>query len=218
MGSRMLITEGDGVMINSTRHVAEELSNGDSESVATCKTCNPRNRQSMHGGSSQNEIPTHLPPQAEPQEPAQPYNIYVLSEAYIGHQQEPQDDEHQQQHPNESLPSGSHPQDSLSRDGSTPHSERDKEKIRVKQHRLILLLHSEKCKQKAGKCLVTPHCTRMTRLWEHMNPCKECLCTFPHCRSSRYILSHYRKCKDSRCQVCNPVREIIQNSMSPRKW
>jgi TAZ zinc finger len=230
----MQIKEGDGPIINSVRKEMDELSIVDSESVETVKMHNlqgrstqpPPNRQPMQDRSSQNEMPSHLPPQTPPSpspqlpEPPMAQRTHAISDLSRDPQQEkqPQNNQHQQLHPNESLSSSKHPQETLSGHGSTPHSERDQDQLRHKQKRLILLHHSAKCQHKAGKCLVTPHCTMMKQLWEHITQCKECSCTFPHCRSSRYILSHYRKCKDSNCQGCNPVREIIRNSRSPRKW
>jgi TAZ zinc finger len=233
MGSRMQIKEGGESMINSMRKDMDELSIVDSESVETVKMHNlqgrtppPPNRQPMQDGNSQNKMPSHLPPQAPPQllappmaQPTQPCSSHdYMSDPSGGPQKQQQPQNNQQLHPNESVSSSKHPQESMSGHGSTPHSKRDQDQLRHKQKRLILLHHSAQCQHKAGKCLVTPHCTMMKQLWEHITQCKVVSCTFPHCWSSRYILSHYRKCKDSNCQGCNPVREIIRNSRSPRKW
>jgi TAZ zinc finger len=86
------------------------------------------------------------------------------------------------------------------------------EKIRHKQRRLLLLHHASRCAYKPGTCPVTPHCSTMKRLWEHIDVCKNQSCTVQHCLSSRYILSHYRRCKDNHCPACGPVRENIQKA------
>ena len=50
--------------------------------------------------------------------------------------------------------------------------------IRHKQQRLLLLRHASMCQyEEAGKCPVTPHCTSMKRLWEHMEHCRNQQCT-----------------------------------------
>jgi Bromodomain/TAZ zinc finger len=86
------------------------------------------------------------------------------------------------------------------------------QKIRHKQQRLLLLRHASRCEHESGKCPVTPHCSSMKRLWDHIAVCKNQTCTVQHCLSSRYVLSHYRRCKDTHCPACGPVRDNIQKS------
>ena len=89
-----------------------------------------------------------------------------------------------------------------------------KEKIRHKQQRLLLLNHSAKCphnEDDAGRCMVTPHCANMKQLWRHIQECKDNRCQVAHCFSSRGVLSHYRKCREANCPVCGPVRDTIRN-------
>jgi hypothetical protein len=96
--------------------------------------------------------------------------------------------------------------------GGSNKNDPDYQKIRHKQQRLLLLRHASRCQHESGQCPVTPHCSSMKRLWEHIAVCKNQACTVQHCLSSRYVLSHYRRCKDTRCPACAPVREIIQKS------
>jgi len=84
--------------------------------------------------------------------------------------------------------------------------------VRHQQQRLLLLRHAAKCNHEENTCPVTPHCTGMKKLWNHIVECKDQKCITPHCVSSRYVLSHYHRCRDLRCIVCGPVREAIHRS------
>ncbi len=104
------------------------------------------------------------------------------------------------------------PSMSLGDMGSRPeHNKTEKTRIIHKQQRLLLLRHASKCTAPEGQCTVTPHCTNMKRLWQHISTCAKKDCDTPHCISSRYVLMHYRKCKDSKCPSCQPVRDAIGN-------
>jgi len=87
-------------------------------------------------------------------------------------------------------------------------SREQKERLRHKQERLLLLHHSSKCTKQDGTC-TTPYCLDMKQLWTHMAKCENASCQIAHCYSSRTILSHYRKCKDHKCPVCTPVKSHI---------
>ena len=87
--------------------------------------------------------------------------------------------------------------------------------IRHKQQRLLLLHHAAKCPHEDGRCTVTPHCADMTRLWSHMEGCKDNQCSVPHCFSSRAIFRHYRKCREANCPACGPVRETVRRNRAP---
>lgn len=104
------------------------------------------------------------------------------------------------------------PSMSLGEMGSRPEQNKtEKTRIIHKQQRLLLLRHASKCTAPEGQCTVTPHCTNMKRLWQHISTCAKKDCDTPHCISSRYVLMHYRKCKDSKCPSCQPVRDAIGN-------
>ena len=113
---------------------------------------------------------------------------------------------------NGSAPSGSGSTSSRPTPGSSNKNDADWQKVRHKQQRLLLLRHASRCQHESGQCPVTPHCSSMKKLWEHIAVCKNQTCTVQHCLSSRYVLSHYRRCKDTRCPACRPVRETIQKS------
>jgi hypothetical protein len=87
-------------------------------------------------------------------------------------------------------------------------SREQKERLRHKQERLLLLHHSSKCTNQDGTCR-TPYCHEMKQLWTHMAKCENASCQVAHCYSSRTILSHYRKCRDRKCIVCAPVKSHI---------
>ena len=80
-----------------------------------------------------------------------------------------------------------------------------------KQQRLLLLRHSTKCPFDDGKCMTTPYCGEMKKLWKHMARCTDNDCRVAHCFSSKSILSHYRKCKDPQCLSCGPVRKTQES-------
>jgi hypothetical protein len=91
-------------------------------------------------------------------------------------------------------------------------SESEWQKIRHKQQRLLLLRHASRCQHDAGTCPVTPHCSSMKKLWEHIAHCKNQQCKVQHCLSSRYVLSHFRRCTNAKCPSCGPVRDSIKRS------
>ncbi|KAL3923774.1 MAG: hypothetical protein SGILL_001456, partial [Bacillariaceae sp.] len=110
------------------------------------------------------------------------------------------------------------PQNGRAISGGTNRQVSDRQQVlRHQQQRLLLLRHAAKCHHEDGKCLVTPHCAGMKRLWKHIAECKDQKCLVPHCVSSRYVLSHYHRCKDVRCPVCGPVREAIHRSHEKQK-
>jgi E1A/CREB-binding protein len=94
---------------------------------------------------------------------------------------------------------------------SRSEAELQKQKIRHKQQRLLLLRHASRC-QHTVNCPTTPHCASMKELWDHIAHCRNQQCTFQHCLSSRYVLSHYRRCREPSCPACAPVRETIRSS------
>jgi len=97
-------------------------------------------------------------------------------------------------------------QDSL----AIPIFDTDTKETRHKRHRLLLLRHASKCTAENGTC--NPKCAEMKVSWKHLANCKDSYCKVPHCLSSRYIISHYRRCR-SPCNICGPVKEIIQNGV-----
>jgi E1A/CREB-binding protein len=95
-------------------------------------------------------------------------------------------------------------------------SREQKDRLRHKQERLLLLHHSSKCTKQDGTC-TTPYCLEMKQLWTHMAKCENASCQIAHCYSSRTILSHYRKCRDNKCPVCSPVKAHIWREKNRNK-
>lgn len=79
-----------------------------------------------------------------------------------------------------------------------------------KQQRWLLFLrHASKCTASEGKCNISPHCHMARQLWTHLGSCRERDCQYTRCNASRTLLHHYRICTDSRCPVCGPVKQMI---------
>ncbi len=79
--------------------------------------------------------------------------------------------------------------------------------LKVKQQRLLILIHSSIC-TRGSSCPLNPHCAKMKSLWEHMQTCRIKSCNVRHCYSSRVLLTQFRRCRYERCQLCMPVRRI----------
>lgn len=78
--------------------------------------------------------------------------------------------------------------------------------LKDQQQRLLLLRHASKCHfADEGQCSITPQCYQMKLLWEHLQNCRNNLCSYSHCMSSRYVLEHFSKCKNLRCPLCGPI-------------
>lgn len=96
------------------------------------------------------------------------------------------------------------------------YSSSDRDKIRLIQRQLVVLLHANKCAQRERQatngdysCDV-PHCETMKQVLTHMLHCDTTsgvtACDIPHCTSSRQILSHWKYCAEVNwCPVCCPL-------------
>mmetsp|Transcript_16450 Transcript_16450/g.23398 ORF Transcript_16450/g.23398 Transcript_16450/m.23398 type:complete len:1651 (+) Transcript_16450:347-5299(+) len=102
------------------------------------------------------------------------------------------------------------PMNEMERKRPERHDDQEKQRIKHKVQRLVLLRHASRCKAKEGECTVTPYCAEMKALWNHVRECQKSQCDVPHCMSSRYVLSHYKRCKDPSCPSCVQAKEIMK--------
>ncbi len=83
----------------------------------------------------------------------------------------------------------------------------NRETIKAKQQRLLLLHHALNCSR--SFCSLTRHCTKMKLLWTHIVICNSESCKVSYCRSSRSILTHFVACRNQACVICLPVRQRL---------
>ena len=84
--------------------------------------------------------------------------------------------------------------------------------LREQQERLVLLRHAARCTAAPGLCANPEHSDTIRVVWCHVRSCRRLDCPFLYCLSSRFVLHHYSRCRDSNCDVCRPVRSLIDST------
>ncbi|GFX43571.1 histone acetyltransferase p300 [Trichonephila clavipes] len=97
----------------------------------------------------------------------------------------------------------------------------DREKIKLKQLQIVLLMHAHSCpsneNQSGGdlKQCSLANCSSIKRLLNHMNTCQdEETCPVPHCVSSRRIVTHCKNCAQNDCPICVPIKQAARGRMA----
>lgn len=73
--------------------------------------------------------------------------------------------------------------------------------------RLHLLRHAISCKDES--CQITPFCSSMRDVWDHVEGCSDFQnCHFPFCYTMKKLMYHSRSCRDEQCQICVPTIHI----------
>ena len=84
-------------------------------------------------------------------------------------------------------------------------------RLRRRQDMILRISHTGSCPFEKDQCPVPANCSYWKGLVRHIVSCKKKNSfPVPNCTTGRHLIRHHYLCKDKGCEICKPLRRVIQ--------